>query len=342
MVKFSPKEENLLRNIKDLIHLESLHTDDEIEVVSTLDKHSAARWTGRGNAYKKIESNYLPLMKLWDVSLAASKLDSEVKARIIGVQNQMCQFQFFYGSNLSQRLFAISDNLSKTLQKESVSALSRLHLAELTVQTYQKIQSDEGADLFFKTVSKKALDYPFINKAALPRKRKRPHYRSLNNYFQVEGYSNNVNTYHPTTLEEYFRQQYFENLNLIISSIKDHFNQPAFTAFLKMEQPLLNIIHDKNYKDELAYAFNVYKDDIDPMQVWTEACSMSSMFQGSNCINFSDILKHLESLHLTKGAQMPNLLTIVHLILINPATSCAPLRDPFQLLEELKHGFVKQ
>ena len=73
--------------------------------------------------------------------------------------------------------------------------------------------------------------------------------------------------YHP---EEYFRQQYFENLDLIISSIKCHFNQPAFRAFLKMEQLLLNIIHDKNYKDELAFVFNVYKDDIDPMQVRTE------------------------------------------------------------------------
>ena len=107
----------------------------------------------------------------------------------------MCEFQFFYGLNLSQRLFSISDNLSKTLQKESMSVLSGLHLAELTVKTYQKMQSDEEAELFFKivsknttkssqrkllialsstglhchkAVSKKAFDYPFISKAALP------------------------------------------------------------------------------------------------------------------------------------------------------------------------------
>ena len=74
-------------------------------------------------------------MKLLDVSLDTSKLDSEIKARIIEVQNQMCDFQFCYGLNLGQRLFPISDNLSKTLQKESMSTLSGLHLAELTVQT---------------------------------------------------------------------------------------------------------------------------------------------------------------------------------------------------------------
>ena len=175
-----------------------------------------------------------------------------------------------------------------------MSALSRLHLAELTVQTYQKMRSDEEAALFFKTVSKKALDYPFVNKAALPRIRKRPNYGSLDTYFQVEGYSNNANTYYPTTPEEYFRQQYFENFDLIISSIKNRFNQPAFTAFLKMKQLLLNNIRSKNYEDELAYVFNVYKDEIDPMQVPKEAFSMSTMFQGSNCTDFSDILESLD------------------------------------------------
>ena len=111
-------------------------------------------------------------------------------------------------------------------------ALNGLHLAQLTVKTYQKMQSDEEAELFFKTVLEKALGYPFIKKAALQRKRKRPNYGSLDNCFQVEGNSNSANIYHPTTPEQYFRQQYFENLNLIMSSIKERFNQPVFTEFL--------------------------------------------------------------------------------------------------------------
>ena len=176
-----------------------------------------------------------------------------------------------------------------------MSALSGLHLAELTIQTYQKKGSDEEAELFFKTVSKKSLDYSFINEAALPRKTKRPNYEYLDNYFQVKGYSNKANIYHPTTPEEYFWQQYFENLHLIIPSIKDRFNQSGFTAFLKMEQLLLNIIHDKNYEDEIEYMFNVYEYDIDPMQGRTEVFPMSTMCQGSNCTNFSDILEHLKS-----------------------------------------------
>ena len=81
--------------------------------------------------------------------------------------------------------------------------------------------------------------------------------------------------------------------------------------------------------------FNVYKDDIDPMQVQMEAFSMSNMFQESNCKKFSDTLEQLESLHPIKCELIPNLLTIVHLILINPATSCTPERS-FSVAQRIK------
>ena len=75
-------------------------------------------------------------MKLRYVLSAFGKLNPEMTARIIGLQNQMHRFQFLYGSNLSQPLLAISDNLSETLQKESMSSLSDLHFDKLTVQIY--------------------------------------------------------------------------------------------------------------------------------------------------------------------------------------------------------------
>ena len=100
-----------------------------------------------------------------------------------------------------------------------------------------------------------------------------------------------------------------------------------------MEQPLLNIILDNNYEDKLV--FNVYKDNIDPMQVPTEAFSKSTLFQGSNGKTFSDILECLESLHTTKCALIPNLLTTVHIMLINPATSCTPERS-FSVARRIK------
>jgi len=50
-------------------------------------------------------------------------LDRETRARIIGCQAQMTTFEFFYGLNLAYRLYSMTDNLSKTIQKESFSAV---------------------------------------------------------------------------------------------------------------------------------------------------------------------------------------------------------------------------
>ena len=81
--------------------------------------------------------------------------------------------------------------------------------------------------------------------------------------------------------------------------------------------------------------FNVYKDDIDPMQLQTEAFSMPTIFQESNWKTVPDIIEQLQSLHPNKCALIPNLLTIVHLMLINPATSCT-LERSFSVARRIK------
>ena len=74
------------------------------------------------------------------------------------------------------------------------------------------------------------------------------------------------------------------------------------------------------------------------MQVQTEAFSVSTMFQGSNCKNFSDILEYLESLQSTKCALITNFFALVHLILINSATSCTHERS-FSVARRIKTWF---
>ena len=61
------------------------------------------------------------LVDRWDVSFQGS-LDRETCVGIIGCQAQMYLFDFFYGLNLAHRFCAMTDNLSKTIQKERFSA----------------------------------------------------------------------------------------------------------------------------------------------------------------------------------------------------------------------------
>ena len=45
------------------------------------------------------------------------------KLRIGDFKNQMKLFKFYFGLNLSHHLYAVTDNVSKTLQQEEMSAL---------------------------------------------------------------------------------------------------------------------------------------------------------------------------------------------------------------------------
>ena len=69
------------------------------------------RWTVRGEALESILNNYDELMNLWEWSIDTLH-DTEMKARIRGVQANMPTFEFVYGCSLRILLLKQNDNLS--------------------------------------------------------------------------------------------------------------------------------------------------------------------------------------------------------------------------------------
>jgi hypothetical protein len=145
LIKYSPKRETLLKNIKSNL------VDEEGRSAAGVAKFSATRWTVRADCLQSILDNYDALLKLWDECLDSGQMDPDVRGRIIGCQAQMKTFNFFFGLHLGQRLFAHSDNLSAALQSSSLSAADAKHLASLTVQVLEKIRRDECFKAFFET-----------------------------------------------------------------------------------------------------------------------------------------------------------------------------------------------
>ena len=76
--------------------------------------------------------NYRTLMKLWDWS-QNNVSDSEMKARIIGVQTEMQSFSFFYGIQLGILVLSHSDNLSTCLKSAELCAVDAQQNAKLSV-----------------------------------------------------------------------------------------------------------------------------------------------------------------------------------------------------------------
>ena len=93
------------------------------------------------------------------------------KSRIIGCKKQMKLFTFYFGLNLSKSLYLITDNLSKTLQKEKMSAIGGKKLAGLTVKTLKNIRNDRDFKLFYKKIETSASKIDEVSTPMLPRKR---------------------------------------------------------------------------------------------------------------------------------------------------------------------------
>ena len=73
-------------------------------------------------------------------------LDPETKLRTIGFQEQMKSFTFHFSFYLSKNSFGMTDNLSGTLQKEKMTAVSGINLWE----------KNDDFLFFFETLNKMA------------------------------------------------------------------------------------------------------------------------------------------------------------------------------------------
>ena len=192
LIKFSPKRENLLGKLKDQIESDS----ESVEKADSISKLSETRWTVRANCFKRILDNYDPLMAVWEHCLQNGQMSTDVKSRIIGVMKQMKTFDFFFGLNIGHRLFSHTDNLSKTLQAERMSANDSKKVAELVVSVLENMRNEESFNLIFDAIETKAKNHAFVEEAVLARKRKTPNYSILE---FIEGHQSNERPHHPGT-----------------------------------------------------------------------------------------------------------------------------------------------
>ena len=181
------------------------------------------QWTVRGDAIESIMEHYDTLSQLWDECLE-TRLDPNIKGRIIGVQTQMTTFDLLFGLQLSMKFLKITDNLSRTLQKQSMSAAEGQAVAELTVKTLKSRHTDGNFNAFFSLCNYFCKHYN-INLPTLPWKRKAPKRYEIGT---EEGS-------HSTTVEDQYHQAYFEVLDLAIASISDRFNQPGYSIYSNLK-----------------------------------------------------------------------------------------------------------
>ena len=94
------------------------------------------RWTVRAKSLKSIADNFDYLQTLWQWSVDNCS-DTVMKARIRGVDIHMRTFDYMYGVILGELILKHSDNLSKSLQSPSLSAV-------VIVETLKTLRIDDS------------------------------------------------------------------------------------------------------------------------------------------------------------------------------------------------------
>ena len=141
-------------------------------------------------------------------------------------------FNFYCGLKLAKLLYSHTDKLLQTLQSEKMSAVSSKRLAMLTVKTISNLRNSESFDALYDLCLKEIQDIKFVEEPVLKRKRKEPKY-SLLHY--VDGYESRSEAHHPISPRDHYRKQFYQAIDVLISSVHDRFDPPSFLVFENLE-----------------------------------------------------------------------------------------------------------
>ena len=315
LVKLSPRRGTIFQRLKD----ELAPLDPGIRVLCP------TRWTVKAEALKSIVDNFEVLQHLWEESLEYVK-ESEMRARILGVSDRMMKFDFFFGAILGETVLSHSDNLSRTLQKGDISASEGQGVAEMTVTCLKTLRTDDNFALFWSKVTKKATQSN-IDEPALPRKRKRT----------VRYESGNAAPEFHTSIEGYYRQAYFEVLDVICSTIEDRFRQAGYQLYSNLEQLLLKAVCKENYSSEFDFVTKFYRPDLNvhALEMQLQIFATNYFIMEGKKTSIKDILKYLRNISSAQRALLSEICIIAKLILVMPATNAVSERS-FGALRRVK------
>ena len=321
LIKKSPRRDGIFKELKAESDLSS---DSSSVCVKLL---CPTRWTVRADSLFSIIDNYFVLLSTWETASQIAR-DTESKARIQGVSSQMNSFNFLFGTYLGELLLRHTDNLSKALQHKSLSAAEGQMIADMTCRTIQKLRDDDSFDLFWLKVTKtsESLDIEPL----LPRQRKRP--RRYEDGLADGEFHGDVKVY--------FRQHYFEAIDLIVNCIKDRFQQPGYTVYSHLEQLLLKASEKKDTKEDLEFICKFYGNDLDKENLKAQLITFGIEFQRtqgnqSTPPDIFDIKKYFHSLVGAQRSLLSEVCKILKLILIMPATNATSERS-FSTLRRVK------
>ena len=193
----------------------------------------------------------------------------------------------------------------------------------MAVRTLESIHSEERFKLFWHKVTALA-ETVDVAEPRLPRARKAP------KRFEVR----EARAEFSETTEEHFRRIYFEALDLIISCIRDRFNQPGYRTYRNLQELLLLAVNNKDYHNEFQFVVNFYGSDFDTNLLQTQLQILATNYSGDST-SLTDIIDSLKCMSQAQKSSLSQVFQLAKLILVMPATNAVSERT-FSALRRVK------
>ena len=226
---------------------------------------------------------------------------------------------------LGEKILRLTDNLSRTLQQKDLSAAEGNHAAHLTCDTLTSLRKDTEFVIFWKEVMQKQKEFD-VDDPALPRRRKAP------SRFEVGA----GGSHYPSSIEDHYRVQFFEALDLLIACIKDRFDQPGYRVYSKLETLLLDAANGVAIdEDSFSEMMDLYASDFNRVLLKSQLQILQTKFSDTpKPVRFSAIKEFLISLSQTRSL-LSEVVKLMKLVLVMPATNATSERS-FSALRRVK------
>ncbi len=242
----------------------------------------------------------------------------------MAVLSLKCSFDFAFGTILGELILSHSDNLSRTIQTKSTSASEAQQIAKLVITTMQQIHQDKQYDLFWEKLLK-FTDIMDISPPHLPRRKRRP--------------ARLVDGHYPGSAKDFYWQQYFEALDNAINCLIHRFDQPGYKTYSNLEQLLIKASKQEEFEDEFQVVTDFYKNDFNKdvlrAQFITFGVDFNPKLQADQEVTIFDIKDHFTTLSSSHRNLLNEVMKLLQLILIMPATNSSSERS-FSALRRVK------
>ncbi|XP_062512635.1 zinc finger MYM-type protein 1-like [Corticium candelabrum] len=210
------------------------------------------RWTVRTSALHSILNNYCVLCET--LQKVNAECHDEYGRTAGGYLAQMEEFSTYLGLKMSHLIFGAGEQLSISLQGKDTTLQEATTAADLAVCHLERLRTDEKFHSFYEDVVKcsKNLTAP----PCLPR------YRRPQQRLDEAG----LTSHECSSPECYFKQQYFEVLDLLVNELKRRFQQKrGMPVAATIEKLLLDAVNGTYTMDGTALPeeLQLYKDDLD-------------------------------------------------------------------------------